>query len=117
MSAADARKGSLHALIRMFVIASPDIGTQQMSACRPTECAILLNTGRAESVQDRAAINEVRFAQYRTFRLAENHENEGPLSAKSGVRQAKRAKDKEVKVLYGERFSQPPRPRVMRRYS
>jgi hypothetical protein len=35
----------------------------------------------------------------------------------SGVRQAKLAKDKEMKVLYGERFSQPPRPRVMRGYS
>jgi hypothetical protein len=36
---------------------------------------------------------------------------------RSGVRQAKLAKDKEMKVLYGERSSQPPRPRVMRRYS
>jgi hypothetical protein len=36
---------------------------------------------------------------------------------RSGVRQAKLAKDKEVEVLYGERSSQPPRPRVMRRYS
>ncbi len=38
-------------------------------------------------------------------------------ATQSGVRQAKLAKDKEMEVLYGERFSQPPRPRVMRGYS
>jgi len=36
------------------------------------------------------------------------------LSAKSGVRQAKLAKDKEMKVLYRVRFNQPHWPRVMR---
>jgi hypothetical protein len=39
------------------------------------------------------------------------------LMTQCSVRQAKLAKDKEVKVLYGGRSSQPPRPRVMRRYS
>ena len=42
---------------------------------------------------------------------------DGPQLTQSGVRQAKLAKDKEMKVLHGERSSQPPRPRVMRRYS
>jgi hypothetical protein len=39
------------------------------------------------------------------------------IAARSGERQAKLAKDKEVEVLHGVRFSQPLRPRVMRGYS
>ena len=37
-----------------------------------------------------------------------------PQMTLCSVCQAKLAKDKEVKVLYGERSSQPLRPRVMR---
>ncbi len=47
------------------------------------------------------------FHQQQSFKLLEIPFCEGLESAISGERQAKLAKDKEVEVLHGVRFSQP----------